>query len=287
MNTFALFRKVSCSGRHTLRVTGVSNLDFRAGFSSVPVSEFNHTRERPVKGAWHIYFSFLKLISLGILTADDLMVISLHLPQDFQPTFYWNVVAWSLQVSWATWSWCPAQDARCAQSPSRCPLTLADKDCGVSRSSALPPRASSSRWQAKTRRATASRGCLVSLTPTSFQARHPPPHHHHHLPADTSYQSHSTVSLTPHQSLRWPLTFPSSPVDPPAVRMPDVVKGFYMQPTVIACSVESDVPYRLRFSRSGITLGEEKFFQWVFRSSSDSPQMLQLHEPITCSKNTN
>lgn len=48
---------MSCSGRHTLRVTGVSNLDFRAGFSSVPVTEFNHTRERPIKGAGHVSFS--------------------------------------------------------------------------------------------------------------------------------------------------------------------------------------------------------------------------------------
>lgn len=43
--------------------------------------------------------------------------------------------------------------------------------------------------------------------------------------------------------------------------MPDVVKGFYMQPAVIVCRVESDIPYRLRFTRSGITLGEEKLFQ--------------------------
>lgn len=50
-------------------------------------------------------------------------------------------------------------------------------------------------------------------------------------------------------------------VDPPVVSMPDVVKGFYMQPAVIGCSVESDIPYRLRFSRNGITVGEEKFFQ--------------------------
>lgn len=53
-------------------------------------------------------------------------------------------------------------------------------------------------------------------------------------------------------------------VDPPAVSMPDVVKGFYMHPAVISCSVESDIPYKLRFTRSGITLGEEKFFQYVF-----------------------
>lgn len=51
LNSVAFFLKVSCSGRHTLRVTGVSSLDFRAGFSTVPVLEFNHTRERPIKGA--------------------------------------------------------------------------------------------------------------------------------------------------------------------------------------------------------------------------------------------
>lgn len=53
LNAISLFVQVSCSGRHTLRVTGVSNLDFRAGFSSVPVSEFNHTKGRPVKGTLH------------------------------------------------------------------------------------------------------------------------------------------------------------------------------------------------------------------------------------------
>lgn len=55
--------KVSCSGRHTLRVTGVSSLDFRAGFSSVPVYEFNHTRERPIKGARHVFIFASILIS--------------------------------------------------------------------------------------------------------------------------------------------------------------------------------------------------------------------------------
>lgn len=51
------------------------------------------------------------------------------------------------------------------------------------------------------------------------------------------------------------------PVDPPAVTMPDVVRGFYMRPAVLSCSVQSDVPYRLRFTRGGVTLGDEKFFQ--------------------------
>ena len=53
----------------------------------------------------------------------------------------------------------------------------------------------------------------------------------------------------------------SPDTDPPAVSMHTAVKGFYMQPAVIGCSVDSDVPYRLRFTRGGLTLGEEKQFQ--------------------------
>lgn len=70
---------MNCSGRHTLRVTGVSNLDFRAGFSSVPVSEFNHTRERPIKGAGHVSFSVLSHIWLRTRAEDDLITIFLCL----------------------------------------------------------------------------------------------------------------------------------------------------------------------------------------------------------------
>lgn len=174
IKTINFLLKTSCSGRHTLRVTGVSNLDFRAGFSSVPVSEFNHTRERPIKGAKPGSFNLLSLIwreeQVQTMTTWRYFFVS----QDFQPMFCWNARAWSLPGSWATWSSCPARVAPYAPSPSLCPLTSANKDCGVSRSSAPPPRASSSRWQAKTRRATASKGCPVSPTPTSFQARQPP-----------------------------------------------------------------------------------------------------------------
>lgn len=80
---------------------------------------------------------------------------------------------------------------------------------------------------------------------------------------DASHKSHSAASHTSLISLLiFNLCFLPC-VDPPAVSMSDVVQGFYMQPAVIACSVKSDIPYRLRFTRSGITLGEEKFFQWV------------------------
>uniref|UniRef100_A0A2K5CWV0 Hemicentin 2 n=1 Tax=Aotus nancymaae TaxID=37293 RepID=A0A2K5CWV0_AOTNA len=42
--------KVYSSGRHSVRITGVSNIDFRAGFSTQPSLDLNHTLEWPLQG---------------------------------------------------------------------------------------------------------------------------------------------------------------------------------------------------------------------------------------------
>ncbi|XP_069772736.1 hemicentin-1-like [Narcine bancroftii] len=42
--------KLRSIGRHSVRVSGVSNLDFRAGFSTKPTSDFSRTIERPIQG---------------------------------------------------------------------------------------------------------------------------------------------------------------------------------------------------------------------------------------------
>uniref|UniRef100_A0A8D2ZR19 Hemicentin-1 n=1 Tax=Scophthalmus maximus TaxID=52904 RepID=A0A8D2ZR19_SCOMX len=178
--------KVSCSGRHTLRVTGVSNLDFRAGFSSVPVSEFNHTRERPIKGLpAHVLLKCTGLKPPGQLSHVELMsgsgrslrTIPVPLPSDLGQQGLWSLPEFR----------------------------------------------------------TPSQSFFIKGTGKDEEGYR--------------FQRLSSVSYT------------NIVPDPPAVRMPDLVKGFYMQPTVIGCSVDSDIPYRLRFSRSGITLGEEQFFQ--------------------------
>ncbi|KAM7416278.1 hypothetical protein PAMA_018377 [Pampus argenteus] len=92
--------KVSCSGRHTLRVTGVSNLDFRAGFSSVPVSEFNHTRQRPIKGLpAHVLLKCTGLKPPGQLSHAELMsgsgrslrTIPVPLPSDLGQQGLWSL----------------------------------------------------------------------------------------------------------------------------------------------------------------------------------------------------
>uniref|UniRef100_A0A668AGU1 Hemicentin 2 n=1 Tax=Myripristis murdjan TaxID=586833 RepID=A0A668AGU1_9TELE len=178
--------KVSCSGRHTLRVTGVSNLDFRAGFSSVPVSEFNHTKGRPVKGVpAHVLLKCTGLKPPGQLNHVELMsgsgrslrTIPVPLPSDLGSRGLWSLPEFR----------------------------------------------------------TPSQSFFIKVVGKDEEGYR--------------FQRLSSVSYT------------NIIPDPPAVSMPDVVKGFYMQPAVIDCSVESDIPYRLRFTRSGITLGEEKFFQ--------------------------
>ncbi|XP_067377843.1 hemicentin-1 isoform X1 [Channa argus] len=178
--------KVSCSGRHTLRVTGVSNLDFRAGFSSVPVSEFNQTKERPVKGLpTHVLLKCTGLKPPGELTHVELTSGS-------------------------------------GRSLRKIPVPL-PSDLGQQGLWSLPEFR------------TPSQSFYIKVTGKDEEGYH--------------FQRLSSVSYT------------NIVPDPPVVSMPDVVEGFYMQRTVIGCSVESDIPYRLRFTRNGIKLGEETFFQ--------------------------
>ncbi|KAM8887343.1 hemicentin-1 [Spinachia spinachia] len=188
--------KVSCSGRHTLRVTGVSNLDFRAGFSSIPVTEFNHTRERPIKGLpAHVLLNCTGLKPPGRLSLVELMsgssrslrTIPVPLPSDLGQQGLWSLPEFR----------------------------------------------------------TPSQSFFIKVTGKDEEGYR--------------FQRLSSVSYT------------NIVPDPPAVSMPDVVEGFYMQPAVVVCGVESDIPYRLRFTRSGITLGEEKLFQVSASASWEVP----------------
>ncbi|KAJ7994163.1 hypothetical protein DPEC_G00263060 [Dallia pectoralis] len=178
--------KVSCGGRHTLRVTGVSNLDFRAGFSSVPVSEFNHTRERPIKGVpAHLLLKCTGLKPPGQLSHVELVSGSGH---------SLRTVPVPLQSDGGSRGLWRVPDIRTTSQSFFLRVTGRDKD-------------------------------------------------------GYRFQRLSSVSYT------------NIVPEAPAVSMPNEVDGFYMQPATIGCSVESNVPYRLRFTRGGLALGEERMFQ--------------------------
>ncbi|XP_036791689.1 hemicentin-1 [Oncorhynchus mykiss] len=188
--------KVGCGGRHTLRVTGVSNLDFRAGFSSIPVSEFNHTRERPIKGVpAHVLLKCTGLKPPGQLSHMELVsgsgrslrTLPVPLPSDSGSRGLWSVPKFR----------------------------------------------------------TPSQSFFLKVTGKDDEGY--------------PFQRLSSVSYT------------NIIPDPPAVSMPKVVNGFYMQPTMIGCSVESDVPYRLRFTRSGVAIGEEKLYQFSGKAFWEIP----------------
>ncbi|KAG2469776.1 HMCN2 protein, partial [Polypterus senegalus] len=71
--------KVRCTGRHSLRITGVSALDFRAGFSSHPVEDFSQTRERPIQGVpTHVLLKCTGLTFPGHLTHMELLSAAGH-----------------------------------------------------------------------------------------------------------------------------------------------------------------------------------------------------------------
>ncbi|KAM9476100.1 hemicentin-1 isoform 3-T3 [Clarias gariepinus] len=92
--------KVVCSGRYTLRVTGVSNLDFRAGFSTSAVTEFSRTTERPVTGLpVHVLLKCSGLVPPGVLSSvvlvskrgEDLLNVPLPVPVDGGAGGVWSV----------------------------------------------------------------------------------------------------------------------------------------------------------------------------------------------------
>uniref|UniRef100_A0A8C1LEB7 Hemicentin 2 n=1 Tax=Cyprinus carpio TaxID=7962 RepID=A0A8C1LEB7_CYPCA len=188
--------KVGCGGRHTLRVTGVSNLDFRAGFSSVPVTEFSRTRERPIKGVpAHVMLKCSGLKPPGLVTNMELVSLG-------------------------------------GRSLRTIPVPLPD-DGG-----------SGGIWRIPEFR-TPSQSFFLKVSGNDGDGY--------------NFQRLSSVSYT------------NIIPEPPQVNMPTVVRGFYMQPVTIDCSVESDLPYRLRFTKGGSTIGEERTYESSVKASWEIP----------------
>ncbi|NXB77102.1 HMCN1 protein, partial [Donacobius atricapilla] len=92
--------KTSSSGRHSVRITGLSTIDFRAGFSRKPTLDFRKTSSRPVQGIP----TFMLLNTTGILlparvdrlellsvTGELLKTLPVKYYPDRKPYGLWNI----------------------------------------------------------------------------------------------------------------------------------------------------------------------------------------------------
>uniref|UniRef100_A0A8C6YIL3 Hemicentin 1 n=1 Tax=Nothoprocta perdicaria TaxID=30464 RepID=A0A8C6YIL3_NOTPE len=92
--------KTSSSGRHSVRITGLSTIDFRAGFSKKPTLDFKRTSSRPVQGIP----TFVLLNTTGIalparvdrlellsITGELLKTLPVKYYPDRKPYGLWNI----------------------------------------------------------------------------------------------------------------------------------------------------------------------------------------------------
>ncbi|XP_057363933.1 hemicentin-1 isoform X3 [Manis pentadactyla] len=92
--------KTSSSGRHSVRITGLSTIDFRAGFSQKPTLDFKNTVSRPVKGIpTYVLLNTsgisipakLDRLELLSISGSSLKTIPVTYYPDHKPYGIWNI----------------------------------------------------------------------------------------------------------------------------------------------------------------------------------------------------
>ncbi|XP_053328822.1 hemicentin-2 [Spea bombifrons] len=197
--------KIGSSGRHTVRITGVSTLDFRAAFSTTAVIDPSRVIERPIQGIpISAMINCSGLSPPGKVEALDLM-----------------------RVSGESYFSLPAQR--------------------------LPYKRSKQLWSVP-----------------QFQA-----------PRESFFMKVRGTDHGGHQFQRLSnVAYTSVVPDVPAVAMPANIQGYHQRPLVIPCSVVSDIPFRLRFSRDGEKLGDERLFPESGNATWEVPSASGRHEGV-------
>ncbi|XP_071342317.1 hemicentin-1 isoform X2 [Trachinotus anak] len=92
--------KTSSVGRHSVRISGLSNIDFRAGFSRKPTLDFKKTSSRPVQGIpTHILLNTTGLspparadrLELLSITGEVIKTLPIRYYPERQPYSLWNI----------------------------------------------------------------------------------------------------------------------------------------------------------------------------------------------------
>ncbi|KAM4020614.1 hemicentin-2 [Anomaloglossus baeobatrachus] len=197
--------KIGSSGRHTVRVTGVSTLDFRAAFSTTANVDPQKVIERPIKGV-----PLSALINCSGLSPPG-QVNHLDL----------------LRVS--------------GESFFSLPVTR------------LPYKRSKQLWTVPQFQAPTG-SFFLKINGTDHNGY--------------TFQRLSNVAYT------------SIVPDVPAVAVAPLIHGYHQRPLSITCSVLSDIPFRVRFSRDGARIGEELLFTDSGNATYEIPSASARHEGV-------
>ncbi|XP_073415578.1 hemicentin-2 isoform X1 [Dendrobates tinctorius] len=197
--------KIGSSGRHTVRVTGVSNLDFRAAFSTTAILDPLKVIERPIKGIpISALINCTGLTPPGQVNHLDLLRVS------GESFFSLSATRLLYKLSKQLWT---------------VPLFQA------------PPGS-----------------FFMKINGTDKNGY--------------KFQRLSNVAYT------------SVVPDVPAVTVAPLIQGYHQQALTITCLVLSDIPFRVRFSRDGVRIGEELLFTESSNASYEIPSASARHEGV-------
>ncbi|PIO09003.1 hypothetical protein AB205_0113860, partial [Aquarana catesbeiana] len=192
-------------GRHTVRVTGVSTLDFRAAFSTVAITDPGRVIERPIQGIpISALINCTGLSPPGLVNSLDLLRVS--------GDSYFSLLAQRIPVKHSKQLW-------------TVPLFQA-------------PRGS----------------FFLKVNGADHNGY--------------QFQRLSNVAYT------------SIIPDVPSVSMLPHIQGFHQHPLTLTCSVQSDIPFKVRFSRNGERLGNELSFTEPTNATYEIPSASARHEGL-------
>ena len=179
--------QVSSEGRHSVRISGLSTIDFRAGFSKKPTLDFKKTLSRPVQGQWGHPFQIVKnreghhsccmfspspvvfTYALKLWSGKEYSMLSvMWIFQVFPPTSCWTPLDCPLPLGRTGWSSCQSRVKSLKHCRSASTLIASRKACGTSQSSFRQTQPSSCGWLDTTRMVTCSKECPAFLTPVSY-----------------------------------------------------------------------------------------------------------------------
>ncbi|GAB1286208.1 Hemicentin-2 [Apodemus speciosus] len=234
-------RMVYSSGRHSVRISGISNINFRAGFSMQPSLDLNHTIEWPLQEA--------DTAKAG--KGGDAVVLQDHGQQHSPP---------------------PLSPPALARPAGGVPISLVINSTGLQ----APGHLESVELSHSSGRSLLTLPTQLLSNESTHQLWAGPPFH---VPKERFYlkvkgKDHEGNPLLRVSGVSYSGVAPGVPL----VSMASKIHGHLQQPLLVSCSVYSTLPFRLQLQRDGERLGEERYFQESGNSSWEIPRASKAEE---------